>query len=384
MVAIKNLSKNPKKEKIKKEIIKDTSKKIKKNSKSVINLPLEKSEQKENRKNIQAKPIILKKKKVKYVYPSKGVTAVIVDSCLNALQKLTEHYNTKNVIFGDESPIFLQIRCIKIQNEKGNIKFTLPHSTVASSGEVCLITPDLKKGKKVDHEPTIEHWEDILRKAGVTSVKTILPMRQLRVEYDQFELRRRLMTQHDFIMVDTRVLNHVSHLLGTMFFKKHNMLIPVKLNDKDIKKGIDVGLRTAVLRLSEGPISTIVVGHTAMPAEQIRENVLAVIKQFAEKYPGGETNIRSLCIKLPLSLSLPLYMTLRSSNLISAPKIKRSQPKEYKFYEDELSTILGSRVKVGPDGTVHVKKVPEADAEQRDSEEEMEDDEEDEKLDEIK
>ncbi|XP_038211831.1 ribosomal L1 domain-containing protein CG13096-like [Zerene cesonia] len=374
MVAIKNLSKSPKKEKIK-----DTPKKVKNLSKTVINLPQEKSEQ-----QINSKKTVLKKKKVKYVYPSKAVTGIIVDSCLNALQKLTEHHNTKNVIFGDESPIFLQIRCIKIQNDKGNIKFTLPYSTVASSGEVCLITPDLKKGKKVDHEPTIEHWEEILRKAGVTSVKTILPMRQLRVEYDQFELRRRLMTQHDYIMVDTRVLNHVSHLLGTMFFKKHNMLIPVKLNEnKDIKKSIDIGLRTAMLRLSEGPISTIVVGHTAMPAEQIRENVLAIIKQFSEKYPGGEANIRSLCIKLPLSLSLPLYMTLRSSNLISAPKIKKSQPKEYQFYEDELSTIPGSRVKVGPDGTVYLKKNLEGDAEEKDSAEEMEDDEEDEKLEDL-
>lgn len=46
----------------------------------------------------------------------------------------------------------------------------LPHSTVASTGEVCLVTPDVKKGRKHDHEPTIERWEDILRKAQVTGV----------------------------------------------------------------------------------------------------------------------------------------------------------------------------------------------------------------------
>lgn len=46
----------------------------------------------------------------------------------------------------------------------------LPHSTVATSGEICLITPDLKKGRKVDHEPTIDHWEQLIKEAGVTAV----------------------------------------------------------------------------------------------------------------------------------------------------------------------------------------------------------------------
>ncbi|XP_047513377.1 ribosomal L1 domain-containing protein CG13096 [Pieris napi] len=322
------------------------------------------------------------KKKVKYIYPSKAIDENLLDLSLNALSKLTENYNTKNMIFGDENPIFLQIRCIKIQNTTGNIKFVLPHSTAASPGEICLITPDLKKGKKPDHEPTIEHWEDLLRKAGVTSVKTILPMRQLRVEYDQFELRRRLMTQHDFIMVDTRVLNHVSHHLGNMFFKKHNMLIPVNINEKkDLKKDIDVGLRTVMLRLNEGAISNLVVGHTGMPQGHIKENILAIIKQLAERYPGGEPNIRSLFLKLPQSLSLPIYMTLRPSNLIAPPKIKKHVPKEFREYEDELSTIPGAIVKIAPGGSVYVKIQKDKLTKKQDNKEDAQDEEMDESSD---
>lgn len=142
-------------------------------------------------------------------------------------------------------------------------------------------------------------------------VKTILPVRQLRVEYDQFELKRRLLTQHDFIMVDTRVLNHVSHLMGKMFFKKHNMLTPVRLyKTHNIKKSIDTGLRTAIMRLGEGETATITVGHTAMPQKKVKDNILALVRQLQAKYPGGEANVRSISIKLPLSISLPLYLTL--------------------------------------------------------------------------
>lgn len=90
------------------------------------------------------------------------------------------------------------------------------------------------------------------------------------------------------------------------------MLTPVKINEKgDIKKHIGIGLRTAMLRLSEGDTSTFVVGHTGMPHNKIKENVLSFIQQLNKKYPGGEANIRSISMKLPLSLSLPLYITLR-------------------------------------------------------------------------
>lgn len=137
-------------------------------------------------------------------------------------------------------------------------------------------------------------------------------MRMLRVEYDQYELKRRLLTQHDFILVDTRVLNHVSHLLGKIFFKKHNMLIPVRINEKgNLKKDIDVGLRTAMLRLNEGATSVLLIGHTGMKQIHLKENIMALVKQLHEKYPGGEANIRSISLKFPLSLSLPLYLTLR-------------------------------------------------------------------------
>lgn len=297
-------------------------------------------------------------KRTKYVMPSQAITDNLVNSCLNSLLNvITAQDKQKKAIFDDEKPIFAEIHCIKIQNTRGNLQFQLPHSTISSTGEVCLITPDVKKGRKHDHEPTIDRWEEILRKAGVTEIKTILPMRQLRVEYDQYELKRRLLTQHDFIMVDTRVLNHVSHLLGKMFFKKHNMLIPVRINeDNDIKKSINVGLHTVVMRLGEGETGTVNIGHTAMLQEKIKDNILALVQQLKTKYPGGEINIRAINIKLPLSVSLPLYLTLRSSNTVKPPKLTQKRPKHYSVLEDELSTMPGRQVKVAPDGTVKLKK----------------------------
>lgn len=309
------------------------------------------------------------KKKVKYVYPSKTITDDLVISCLTALQQLTAENKNKKAIFEDDTPIFMEIHCIKIQNTKGNIKFVLPHSTVASTKEVCLITPDLKKGRRFDHEPTVDKWEELLRKHDVNTVKTIIPLRQIKVEYDQYELKRKLLTQHDFIMVDTRVLSHASHLLGNMFFKKHNMLIPVRIDEKaDVKKAIDVGLRTVMLRINEGETSTIMVGHTGMLQNELKENIMSIVHQLCTKYPGGEANIRSLCLKLPLSLSLPLYLTLRPSNTINAPKLVHKRPKNFMILEDEISTFPNAKVKVGPDGSVKLIKSQNSESNSEDEE----------------
>lgn len=61
-------------------------------------------------------------RKIKYVMPSKSVTETLVTSTLNALQQLAVHYRKKNTIFEDETPIFTEINCVKIQSSKGNIK----------------------------------------------------------------------------------------------------------------------------------------------------------------------------------------------------------------------------------------------------------------------
>ncbi|CAG9786199.1 unnamed protein product [Diatraea saccharalis] len=360
MVSLQPIGMKKRKEKTNKNQVKD---KIKKRSKDEIVNTMDKTNKKKKKvavmSVIQDENITVQKKKTKFIMPSRYITESIVESCLNALDQVAACSIKKNAIFEDEQKIFAEIHCIKIQTSTGNIKFVLPHSTAASTGEICLITPDIRKGKKIDHEPTIDHWEEILKKADVTCVKTVLPLRQLKVEYDQYELKRRLLTQHDFIMVDTRILSHASTILGKKFFKKHNMLIPVKVNEKskDLKKCIDIGLRTTMLRLGQGPTTVILVGHTGMPKSHLKENIMSLVEQLKNKYPGGEANIRSIALKLPLSLSIPLYITLRpSSSVNNPPKLRMKKPKNFKDVEDELSTMPNTEVRVAPDGTVTLKK----------------------------
>jgi hypothetical protein len=47
-----------------------------------------------------------------------------------------------------------------------------------------------------------------------------MPLRQVRVEYDQYELRRRLVSQFDLFLSDGRIAGHMLHLLGKEVYKR--------------------------------------------------------------------------------------------------------------------------------------------------------------------
>lgn len=111
---VKNLKKIAKVEKVKKK--KSLKENVIKQLSSII--------QEKQSKIVPQKAVLtlIKKKKVKYVMPSKCITENLVTSSLTALQQLAAHYKKKNTIFEDETPIFAEINCVKIQNSKGNIK----------------------------------------------------------------------------------------------------------------------------------------------------------------------------------------------------------------------------------------------------------------------
>ena len=49
----------------------------------------------------------------------------------------------------------------------------IPHPLIQESSEVCLFVPNLKKGKREDHEPTIEYYKDLLEKHEIKSISQV-------------------------------------------------------------------------------------------------------------------------------------------------------------------------------------------------------------------
>jgi ribosome biogenesis protein UTP30 len=174
-----------------------------------------------------------------------------------------------------------------------------------------LFVRDLKKGRRLDYENTVHHYENILQQHGCTQVKTIIPLNQVKTEYRQFEMRRRLLNSYDFFLVDGRISGHMAHLLGKSFRKKRKLPTSIHMDKQDLKTEIDNALKKTSLQLHRnGDCSITQIGNCSMDIEKVSDNLVAVVKHLKTNFPGGWENIRSLRIKTPLSLAIPIYITL--------------------------------------------------------------------------
>lgn len=187
----------------------------------------------------------------------------------------------------------------------------LPYSIAAPDDEVALFVCDLQRGRRKDYEPTIEHYKNLLHKHGCTRVNEIIPMNRVKTEFDQFELKKKLLGSYDHFLVDGRIAGHMSHLLGKNFFKRRKLPTSIRMESKDLKHEIDHALRKTSMQLhSHGDTHLMQVGNTFMDQKKILKNILVACEKLSKNYPGGWANVRALRLKSISTLSLPFYMTL--------------------------------------------------------------------------
>ena len=110
----------------------------------------------------------------------------------------------------------------------------LAHNPLPDPHDVCLIVKDLEKGTRPDHEPSKRHFQDLLKSKGVEGVSEIIPLRELKVEYKQYEAKTALCHRFDKFLVDERILRLVPKFLGKPMFKRKRFPVPVNLGCNSI------------------------------------------------------------------------------------------------------------------------------------------------------
>lgn len=277
---------------------------------------------------------------------------------IEGIFKLTTE-KVKKKLFDEEYPIFLQVSCIKIPNCPDRIlRLPLKSSLLTDTSEVCLIVADLKKGRRVDYNPTVEHYEDVLRTNKIDNIKRIIPVNSIKTEYDQFELKRKLVNQYDLFLADGKICGHLSHLLGKIFYEKRKLPNPVHMTRPDLKKSIQDGINKTQLHVhSKGNTFLTQIGNSKMSTDDILANLASVVEQLAKEFPGGWSNIRSLYVKSHLSIGIPIYMTLKSANEVKAPRKLGKRPKRFEDVTDELTTKTNSKITVSATGNVTVTQL---------------------------
>ena len=211
----------------------------------------------------------------------------------------------------------LQISGIKVprETERQTIRMCLPHSPLAPRPDICLFVKDLQKGLKVDHEDTIRHFTDLLSEKGIKGVTQIISLRELKVEYKQFEAKTQLSNKFDLFLADDRIIRLLPKFLGKPFYSRKKLPLQINLQAKDLSKEMARCLNTTQLPMKHtGSCSMVNVGTTNTGETELIENIKCVVETLTTKYPGGMKNIRSISIYSGTS-SLPIYATCRATKV---------------------------------------------------------------------
>jgi len=329
-----------------------------------------------------------------------SITDEQIESGVKAFKKFLgireEEDGNKDLFSSEGKKVSLQISGIKVprETEKQNIKMRLPHSPLPPRPDICLFVKDLQKGLKVDHEDTIRHFTDLLAEKGVKGVTQIISLRELKVEYKQFEAKIQLSNKFDLFLADDRIIRLLPKFLGKPFYSRKKLPLQINLQAKDLSKEMVRCLNTTQLPMTHtGSCSMVTVGSTITEDSELTANIKSVMETLATKYPGGLKNIRSVNIFSGTS-SLPIYATSRATKEVG--HVSGAKPKKRDNVTDELSTVVGGEVTVTPYGGVIVKrkadpdwteedetleKLPKKEGKGDDDEEEEEQSQEDEKKD---
>ncbi|XP_050090448.1 ribosomal L1 domain-containing protein CG13096 [Anopheles aquasalis] len=238
----------------------------------------------------------------------------------------------KAKLFGDDLRFALQIAAVKIPDcPTRNCRVALPHPILRKEDDVCLIVKDLERGRKYDYENTLCHWQDKLREAGVTSVTQIIPFQQLKQDYKQYEMRRKLVHRFERFLVDARIAGHVFSALGAHFTRrKKNPASVVLEGDEKLAENIEKALQKVTYgRTNTGLTTEIKFAATWMPVEKAVENGMALLAALKTELPGGWLNVASIHMTTASTSkqSLPLYVSTINPNLVPVPKIEGPRAK---------------------------------------------------------
>ena len=174
----------------------------------------------------------------------------------------------------------------------------LPHAwrTLAETS-VCVVVKDPQR--------------DVKKRAADAGLDLkIIGVEKLKKKFVPFEARRELRKAHELLLADDRVVPLLPRLLGSEFFKRNKLPLPVRVTKKDLRAEIEAAVGGAVLRPTKGTCFSFPCASTALSSAQAAENVLAAVNAAVARPPGRWTNIQAVHLRATNSVSLPIYAAL--------------------------------------------------------------------------
>ncbi|WPG97870.1 ribosomal protein L1 [Acrodontium crateriforme] len=290
----------------------------------------------------------------------------------------------------DSIPVWLVLSTKKHIIDKQRLKpgkIVLPNPYLDANDEtlrICLITADPQRKYKdliADESFPLELGKRVSRVVGITKLKA---------KYKSFEARRQLFDEYDVFLADDRIITYLPTVLGKVFYKSGSKRpIPVTLEGKrqsidekgnkrrklaeggskvtksdvkpsDIAQQIERTLSSTLVHLAPSTTTAVKVGTQSMEPKQLQENIEHVTNSLVEKYvPQKWQNVRSVHIKGPNTVALPIWMT---TELWEDEKDVLDEPLPVKQSKKRKRGGLADVIEVpGPDGVMRKLEKPGSD-----------------------
>lgn len=329
------------------------------------------------KKNVKSEEKHLKKetKQITLSDQEKAQMDIVVDQAIKGVKLLAKQVQErkgkgKDLLEENEEDglVYLQVGTVKVTNllheakhivRPVKLKVLMPNTLVNSNTEVLLIVKDQdgKSDIRDDHTDNLHYFEHMLRVCGAARhISEVVTLKQLKVEYKEYEAKRNLANRIDVVLCDATIIRRIPMFLGKHFYGKKKLPMRVNLKCKNLLSEIERVLAMQVLSLPmTGNSSLMKIGRLDQTDEMIKENIMAAVQIFQNKFPGGWGNIQSLSLKSGRSKSVPFYVKIRSAN-----DVETIQPKPLttrKAVTGELSIWYGDVFQVLPNNDIkHVKK----------------------------
>ncbi|KAJ6092866.1 hypothetical protein N7486_008155 [Penicillium sp. IBT 16267x] len=302
-------------------------------------------------------------------------------------QEEKEKSATKKTLIGDndsddeETPlnneaVWLILTTKKHVVDKNRLKpgkISLPHSLNSSpSLSICLITADPQRGvKDIVADPSFP-------KELSSRIEKVIGFSKLKARYQSFESRRQLLSEHDVFLADDRIITRLVSTLGKIFYKSSKRPIPIriaeieKVDGKRVKKDpknkpvkedksaafaaplivakeIERTLSCASVQLAPSTTAAIRVGSSKFTADQLSENIAAVVKGMTEKFVAkGWKNMKAIHVKGANTMAMPIW--LASELWVEDADVVEETP------EIEGAKNSKKRKSIGEEKTIEAKK----------------------------
>ena len=216
----------------------------------------------------------------------------------------------------------------------------LPHSLFnpETGVRLCLFVKD-----------PVAEVADKLAERPVPGFAEVMGYSRLSRDFKQYKDRRELLKSYDGFFVDDRILPMMPRVLGKVFYSRKKQPWPVPMGgSRSLENALAKVRDSTPLYLGAGMCVAVKVGTTGMTAGQIAENITAVVAAAVDAVPKKWRNVASISLKLPSSLSLPLYAALPAAEAAAAAQVTQGSAQAgHAASDDEEAAGAGSDFEQG-------------------------------------